>query len=446
MEEENKTSYEASAFVVDASKLEFADNGQVKPEDFPAFVHEWWHYIQDITTITGQNGFYLWMRDIVRMTNITCNGVGKTITIPLTRDQHNEVYSKYRKLYNIFCGEKVDRKIDNPEIKDLPTIVPNGIFIDGEERTFAKCEVKINGETFYFGLIALQELNAFYAQKIAESYCTGIAFNVPADTLPEFPYQVGDMLFEYYNITCDIYTRFIITTRVLDTLQAPAVFLYLLEELRGKTLNYQKDRELILQTIDKVSKKHSYPNEAAITEWFKDYSNWINDEGHSMLKTALSWYLTVIGVADKAKVSYGEDIFEHIFCCGINALSKLYETSPVPLIKYHEEVLGQKILGNDKMSLLAQRDFENALVIWIHRRMYDLLRSETHEAFMKHSSCPIYNDGKCQYIKQYKEDKRYDCKMSPWMVVKGETKALCPYAVAAHSMGLWQNDLDVTFK
>lgn len=32
------------------------------------------------------------------------------------------------------------------------------------------------------------------------------------------------------------------------------------------------------------------------------------------------------------------------------------------------------------------------------------------------------------------------------MVVKGETKALCPYAVAAHSMGLWQNDLDVTFK
>ena len=36
--------------------------------------------------------------------------------------------------------------------------------------------------------------------------------------------------------------------------------------------------------------------------------------------------------------------------------------------------------------------------------------------------------------------------MSPWMVVKGETKALCPYAVAAHSMGLWQNDLDVTFK
>ena len=47
MEEENKTSYEASAFVVDASKLEVADNGQVKPEDFPAFVHGK-HPIKDV--------------------------------------------------------------------------------------------------------------------------------------------------------------------------------------------------------------------------------------------------------------------------------------------------------------------------------------------------------------------------------------------------------------
>jgi len=29
------------------------------------------------------------------------------------------------------------------------------------------------------------------------------------------------------------------------------------------------------------------------------------------------------------------------------------------------------------------------------------------------------------------------------MVVKGEKQALCPYSMAVHSMGLWQNDLEI---
>ena len=32
---------------------------------------------------------------------------------------------------------------------------------------------------------------------------------------------------------------------------------------------------------------------------------------------------------------------------------------------------------------------------------------------------------------------------APWMVVRGEKQAKCPYAVAAHSMGLWQNELEI---
>ena len=138
----------------------------MKVEDFPAFVHEWWHYIQDISTITGQNGFYLWLRDIIRMTSITCSGEGKTIEIPMPTDKYEEVYNKYRRLYNIFCGLKEDVYIKNAAIVGEPTIEPNGIKIDGEERTFAKCEIPMNDDTHYFGLIALQELNAFYTQNL----------------------------------------------------------------------------------------------------------------------------------------------------------------------------------------------------------------------------------------------------------------------------------------
>lgn len=67
------------------------------------------------------------------------------------------------------------------------------------------------------------------------------------------------------------------------------------------------------------------------------------------------------------------------------------------------------------------------------------------EEFEKNATCFIYNNGNCPYISKYKTDKSYDCKTAPWLVVKGEKQAMCPYAVAAHSLGLWQNDLDINF-
>jgi len=441
--EDNIASYEASSFAVNASKLQFDKNGLVVPEDFPAFVHEWWHYMQDITTITGQNGFYLWMRDIVRMTNLTCTGVNKTISIPLQRDQYEEVYSKYRRIYNIFCGKKEEFRIPGAKVTNEPTVEPNGISLDGEIRTFAKCTVYINDKPYFFGLLVLQELNAYYAQKIAELYVAGTNFNVPADSLPEFPYKMGDILFDHYNIKCDLRSRFIITMRVLDSLQAPAVFLKLLLELSNKELDYSKDRDWILETIERVSNTFSHKNEEAINEWMKDYSNWMNDTGHSMLRESLIWYISILGTLEKCAESYGIDTFELVASSGIKNLNQLYGCFPAPLIKRNGEVLGQSIYNNKKLSIAAQHDFECALVIWSHRRIYDLLRSEDSDSFQENAECPLYNNGKCLYLNKYATDKPYLCKMAPWEVVKGEKQALCPYAVAAHSMGLWQNDLDV---
>lgn len=439
----NLASYEVSSFAVDASRLQFDENGKVKVEDFPAFVHEWWHYIQDISTITGQNGFYLWLRDIIRMTSITCSGEGKTIEIPMPTDKYEEVYNKYRRLYNIFCGLKEDVYIKNAAIVGEPTIEPNGIKIDGEERTFAKCEIPMNDDTHYFGLIALQELNAFYAQKICESYVSGVKFNVPVDNLPEFPYKLGDLLFDYYEIECNLQTKFMISTLVLDTLQAPAVFLFFLQRMRGCKIEYVHDRKKILRTLEDVMKQYSYPNEAAYTEWGKDYNNWLNDESHQMLRESLKWYLSMIGLADKLMTEHGKDTLAFSFCCGPDAMNVLYKLLPVPLIKYNGQVLGQTIDGETPFSLAAQHDFDNALVIWSHRRIYDLLRSTTRKEMEENSICPLYNGGECPYLDRYDASKGYDCRMSPWMVVKGEKQALCPYSVAAHSMGLWQNEVSI---
>mgnify|MGYP001009833613 CR=1 FL=1 len=45
-------------------------------------------------TITDQKGFYLWLRNILRMTIITCIGESITIFISLDKDAYDEVYDK----------------------------------------------------------------------------------------------------------------------------------------------------------------------------------------------------------------------------------------------------------------------------------------------------------------------------------------------------------------
>ncbi len=54
-------SYKSGAFSIDVSNFEFEDEFVAKP-DIPAFVHEYCHYIQDITTISSIFGFSLWMK------------------------------------------------------------------------------------------------------------------------------------------------------------------------------------------------------------------------------------------------------------------------------------------------------------------------------------------------------------------------------------------------
>ena len=146
MESNDYTSYEPLAFTVTVDNLEFdPTTGFVVQSDFAAFIHEWWHYIQDISTVTGQNGFYLWLRDMARISKITCSKVGEEIHVPLNPDEYGEPMSKYRNLYNIFCGVKLEEYIDTPKITEEPIIEQLPLEIDRETRTLPKCKVSICG-------------------------------------------------------------------------------------------------------------------------------------------------------------------------------------------------------------------------------------------------------------------------------------------------------------
>lgn len=436
MESNDYTSYEPLAFTVMVDNLEFdPTTGFVVQSDFAAFIHEWWHYIQDISTVTGQNGFYLWLRDMARISKITCSKVGEEIHVPLNPDEYGEPMSKYRNLYNIFCGVKLEEYIDTPKITEEPIIEQLPLEIDREMRTLPKCKVSICGKDFQFRLIALQEINCFYAQRIAEKYVADKP-KVPADSLPDFPYKVGEMLFDRYSIVSDDNCKFLISYLCLDSIQAPAVFLEVVKELAGRSLSFDNDVDVIVEIVEKVAARLAWPNEDIYKEWSKDYVNWMNDPGHLYFTQAIQWFVCKWLLCDTIRSQNGKDFFVRKFCYNIGNLNHLYSLFPVPMFKRNGHILGSSILGY-KAPVDFQNEFDNALVLWAHKRIFEMLSIKDREKVNELATCKLYDN--CPYREKVGKD--YDCKTAAWEVVQGETQAKCPYAIALHSMGLWQNKL-----
>lgn len=439
MVSENYASYEPLSFTVTVDNLEFDETtGFVVQCDFAAFIHEWWHYFQDISTVTGQNGFYLWLRDMTRISKITCTKVGEKIIIPLQRDEYGEIMSKYRALYNIFCGEKKEERIENAKITKNPDIDKLPLDIDGEQRILPRCTLIINSKDFEFGLIVLQEINCYYAQKIAEGYVQDKP-RVPADSLPEYPYKTGEMLFEYYGIKSDDKCKFLITYLCLDSIQAPAVFLNLMKRLAGQTLSFDNDIDNIVKWVDEEAAKVSWSNDDIYKEWAKDYSNWANDQGHEHFVAAIQWFIMKWLLTDRLRFDHGKAFFIKKFCMNIGNLNHLYSIFPVPVFKRNGELLGSSMKGACPV-IDFQDEFDNALILWFHKRVFELLSIKSIDKLGDLAECKIYD--KCPY--RGKVDRDYDCKTAVWEVVQNEKQAKCPFAVALHSMGLWQNKLVVS--
>ena len=65
-----------------------------------------------------------------------------------------------------------------------------------------------------------------------------------------------------------------------------------------------------------------------------------------------------MGAIEKMKDVYGVDTFESMISKGFGYLKHIYSCFPAPLIRRGNEVLGQRIIGNDKMSQMENNDCE----------------------------------------------------------------------------------------
>jgi hypothetical protein len=69
----NLAEYNPGSFTMDLTEVEW----KITDETFPIYAHEYCHYIQDISTISGISGFYYKIIDIAELTKITCDGRGR---------------------------------------------------------------------------------------------------------------------------------------------------------------------------------------------------------------------------------------------------------------------------------------------------------------------------------------------------------------------------------
>jgi hypothetical protein len=443
MEEHNFAAYKAGTFSTDISNLKIADMF-FEQRDMPAFIHEYCHYIQDITTISAIFGFSLWLRDVVALTKIFSEGESKTISIPLDKDEYGETINKFRKYYNLYCGDpNVVLALDYSTLSFVKRhLAIQEIDLDGKKQKFAvnKIELSNRPDKIFFGLIVLQEIQAFYAQQLAEKKSPSVEFSVYSDKLPSFPYKFGDFLFVQFGIEIELETKLILIDLCLDTMQATSVFLEVLEKLRGQKITFFGSKRIdLFPIVEECRKKCSYSTEEALENILPDLRMWSKGPGRKYLSEAIGWYLNQVELVYNLKKMTSPTFFSMAFCTDWPNFALLFQCFPSPAYLNNGVLYRTVSINSDEEDSEFMKNFEAATTIWSHRILYDLLCSENQSQLNERCQCPLYEG--CHIRPQIDDD--YTCKMAPWEVIKNKKKIICQYGMATHSFGLWQNTLDI---
>lgn len=443
MEKHNFAAYKSGTFSTDISNLAVAERF-FEQKDIPAFIHEYCHYIQDITTISSIFGFSLWMRDVVALTRIFSEGEGRTISIPLGKDEYGETVNKFRKYYNIYCG-------DSKDVFDLDysklTFIKNHLSIEEIDLDSRKQKLAINQielsnhpQKLFFGLIVLQEIHAFYAQQLAEKKLPNVEFSVYSEKLPSYPYKFGDFLFEQFNIDIDLDCKYILIDLCLDTIQATSIFLEVLNSLKGQKVNcYGINRTDLIQIVEDCRKKCSYSTDDALENILPDLKMWSNGLGRKYLTEALSWYVNQVEMVYNLKKLTSPTFFSMSFCMDWENFALFFQCFPSPAYISDGALYRTASTNSEIEDSEFMKNFEAATTIWSHKLLYDVLTSKNKKQLDERCICPLYEN--CQDRLKINDD--YTCSRAPWEIIKNEKKIICQYGMAAHSFGLWQNSLDI---
>lgn len=161
-------------------------------KDFSVFLHEYIHFIQDVTTLYGINNMYVYSEYIRYAINEAYKSPDKKIDIPITPKDSNEDNVYLNLMINrLTCGDGCDISIIK-QIKQIDIIVedidvPKSSLKNIESTVLTIVDNDDKEQLVSFGAIAIMESMAYLMERLlCPSYIKS----------PDFPYCIAEKIIE----------------------------------------------------------------------------------------------------------------------------------------------------------------------------------------------------------------------------------------------------------
>lgn len=167
------------------------DINKLKEKQFALFLHEYTHFIQDVSTYYGLTNLFT-VNEIIKsmhlnLTTLLPNG-GKFRT-PIDIMQNNVILKANIQLQNLTTGlVPNNRRFDRFEVAKILSkseVVPNNQFVSQIDNVYV---TTMAGDTFQFGALAIMENMAY----LMEQLCVG-----DCEPSPDYPYSAAEKVSSY---------------------------------------------------------------------------------------------------------------------------------------------------------------------------------------------------------------------------------------------------------
>lgn len=436
-------SYSSCTFSVHTERL-LDSEGFISLDYLPAFMHEFMHYLQEVSHLSSIAGYCSFLGDVCKISEYYTNPRADKIKIPIPSEIVASLNIHNRRSWLIregstertpFTWEKIDWRIDNVQYcgKELSCVVVKNK----------------RGEEFKLGLYALNELHSIYAQKCIEETIK--------DQNPEIQFRynqelwgelVGEEIFGLFPVNLSNQQRFCILDFCLDTLHPSETLFTFFDRARFMATNQDFQIEEIMKTIRHISStesiaKHDFFNKIEIS--LLELASMFCMNSLDSLSKSITWYIKIIHTLKMVRDAEPAILIKALF--DQKLLKSLLQKFPPPILILKKED-GEEIVqvGKDQIHDI---NFQSAISLNSLFHMYKVLTSNSLGNFNKLAKCLFFpqNDssmGPCRVIKD-DPDLEYSCSKSHWDTVNNISKKgkCCLMTEAYQSIGLLQCNFEI---
>lgn len=170
------------------------DLQKMSNHDLCVFLHEYIHFLQDITTVYGLNNIYVYTEYVSSVVNRIYKNGSNTFEVPFQITDNNDNVLLNRNVSSITLGDTEDSNISIFCISNIDigncALVPNTIMQQINDVTLSIKTNNGSDEFYTFGAMTIMENMAY----IIERFC------YPKDYTksPDIPYTIAEKVSDYY--------------------------------------------------------------------------------------------------------------------------------------------------------------------------------------------------------------------------------------------------------